>query len=109
MTGGGVDGWGDPPTIITQTHDQYRVGRSLGRTIYRQIGEEPSKDDDFLGIMDTRALAAMVVDALNGVKAEVEATAAWCRQDERATIAAALMDLGYDYPAVVARNGGRDE
>lgn len=43
----------------------YRIGRSLGRTIYRQVGPEPSKDDEFLGILDTRTLAEQVVDALN--------------------------------------------
>ena len=43
----------------------YRVGRSLGRTIYRQIGDEPSKADEFIGIMDTREQAAVVVAALN--------------------------------------------
>ena len=35
----------------------YRVGRSLGRTIYR--------GDDLIGMMDTPELAAMVVAALN--------------------------------------------
>lgn len=39
----------------------WRVGRSLGRTIYAQNGDEPSKDDIFLGIMDTVGLAAYVV------------------------------------------------
>lgn len=43
----------------------YRTGRSLGRTIYRQVGDEPSKDDVFIGIMDTPELAEMVVGALN--------------------------------------------
>jgi len=58
---------------------EWRVGRSLGRTIYRQVGDEPSKDDEFVGVMDTRELAAQVVDALNGLadyraalRAEVE-------------------------------------
>lgn len=44
---------------------QFRVGRSLGRTIYRMVGDEPSKEDIFFGIMDTRELAEMVVVALN--------------------------------------------
>lgn len=43
----------------------YRVGRSLGRTLYRQLGPAPSKDDVFLGIMETRELADLVVRLLN--------------------------------------------
>jgi len=35
----------------------FRVGRKLGRTIYR--------DDEFIGIMDRAEDAAMVVQALN--------------------------------------------
>lgn len=45
--------------------DRYRVGRSLGRTVYRAVGDEDSKDDVLLGLMDTRELGQMVVDALN--------------------------------------------
>lgn len=45
--------------------DMWRVGRKLGRTIYRQIGDEPGDDDEFLGIMESRALARMVVDEHN--------------------------------------------
>ena len=44
----------------------WRVGRSLGRTLYWQVGAEPSKDDVFVGIMDTVGLAAQVVAACNG-------------------------------------------
>lgn len=47
--------------------DIWRVGWHLGRTIYRQIGDEPSDEDDFLGIMDTRALAEQVVTEHNAV------------------------------------------
>jgi len=45
--------------------DLWRVGRKLGRTIYRQLGAEPSWDDPFLGIMETRDLAEQVVEAHN--------------------------------------------
>jgi hypothetical protein len=43
-----------------------RVGRKVGRTLYIQIGEEPSDDDELCGIMDTPELAAIVVAAVNG-------------------------------------------
>lgn len=44
---------------------RWRVGPTLGRTIYAQKGPEPSKDDEFLGIMETRELAEWVVLILN--------------------------------------------
>jgi hypothetical protein len=44
---------------------RWRVGRSLGRTVYQQIGAEPSKDDVLLGLMETRELAEQVVSAVN--------------------------------------------
>lgn len=47
-----------------------RVGRKLGRTIYGMESMEPSDDDVLLGIMDTPALAAMVVDAYNFFQSE---------------------------------------
>lgn len=40
----------------------WRVGRTLGRTIYLQVSKEPSTSDTFLGIMETRELAEMVVE-----------------------------------------------
>jgi hypothetical protein len=40
---------------------RWRVGRSLGRTVYSQIGDEPSKSDPLLGLMETRELADYVV------------------------------------------------
>lgn len=40
---------------------RWRVGQSLGRTVYAQIGPEPSKTDVLLGMMDTRELAELVV------------------------------------------------
>lgn len=43
----------------------FRVGRKLGRTIYMQRGEEPSDADMFLGIMDSRLMAATIVRLLN--------------------------------------------
>ncbi len=46
--------------------DMYRVGRSLGRTVYRQVGDEWSKADVLLGIFDDKVVAARVVELLNG-------------------------------------------
>lgn len=43
----------------------WRIGRSLGRTVYAQVGDEPSKRDIFLGIMETEALARAVVHEHN--------------------------------------------
>ncbi len=39
----------------------WRVGGSLGITVYAALGEEHSDDDIFLGTMDTRELAEIVV------------------------------------------------
>lgn len=44
---------------------RWRVGRSLGRTVYAVVGEGASKDDVFLGVMDTAQLAALVVETHN--------------------------------------------
>jgi hypothetical protein len=43
----------------------WRVGRKVGRTIYRQIAVEPSDNDELIGVMDTPELAALVVAAVN--------------------------------------------
>lgn len=43
----------------------YRVGRSLGRTIYRQHGDKPSKQDTFIGIVDDPEDAELIVAALD--------------------------------------------
>jgi hypothetical protein len=44
---------------------EWRVGRSLGRTIYIQDGDDASKDDLLIGMMDTPELAELVVAAVN--------------------------------------------
>jgi hypothetical protein len=33
---------------------RWRTGRKVGRTIYAQIGDQPSDHDPLLGLMDTR-------------------------------------------------------
>jgi len=43
----------------------WRVGRKLGRTLYRQVDDGPDDKDEFLGIMETRALAEHVVSLVN--------------------------------------------
>jgi hypothetical protein len=45
--------------------EKWRVGRSLGRTLYIQVGEEPSKDDQCIGMVDTREIAGRIVTAMN--------------------------------------------
>jgi hypothetical protein len=49
-------------------HDPWRVGRKVGRTIYMQLGEQPSDDDPLIGVMDTPELAAVVVRAVNQLR-----------------------------------------
>lgn len=53
------------PTNDDKGRLPWRVGRSVGRTIYQQIGPEPSKEDVLIGIMDTPELAYRVVRAIN--------------------------------------------
>jgi hypothetical protein len=45
--------------------DRYRVGRKVGRTVYRLAGDEPSDDDTLIGVLDTPELAAFFVFAAN--------------------------------------------
>lgn len=45
------------------------MGRKVGRTIYAQVGDEPSDDDPIIGMMDSRILAADVVASHNAVLA----------------------------------------
>lgn len=45
----------------------WRTGRKVGRTIYIQTGKEPGDcgEDQLIGMMDSRDLAQLVVDAVN--------------------------------------------
>lgn len=43
----------------------WRVGSKLGRTVYRQTGAEPHRDDQFLGIFDSADNARMVCELVN--------------------------------------------
>ena len=51
----------DPTTL------PWRVGRRVGRTVYAQLGAEPSDEDVLIGVMDTRALAEDVVWSHNAM------------------------------------------
>lgn len=46
---------------------RYRVGRRLGRTVYRTT----PNGDELIGVMDTPELGALVVDALNAATADL--------------------------------------
>ena len=43
----------------------WRAGRKVGRTIYVQIGDNPSDTDPLIGVMDTIELAAEAVRSHN--------------------------------------------
>jgi hypothetical protein len=43
----------------------YRVGRTLGCTLYAQLTPEPGKTDVFLALFNTRELATLAADRLN--------------------------------------------
>lgn len=45
--------------------ERFRVGRHLGRTVYRQLSDDPDGADELIGMMDTREWGQRVVDALN--------------------------------------------
>ena len=44
---------------------RWRVGRRVGRTVYLQLGAEPSDSDPLIGMLDTPALAELAVNAVN--------------------------------------------
>lgn len=59
----------EPEVPVTDSYEgpvpAWRVGRSVGRTVYRMVGAEASKADVLIGVMDTAELAAQVVSAVN--------------------------------------------
>ena len=57
-SGSGQNGSGD-------LSGPWRVGRTVGRTVYRQTGNDPAKGDELIGLMDTPELARQVVGAVN--------------------------------------------
>jgi hypothetical protein len=46
----------------------WRTGRKVGRTIYAQIGEQPSDLDVLIGVMDTTVLAQQAVRDHNAAR-----------------------------------------
>jgi hypothetical protein len=53
----------DPKAIPTWL--RWRTGRKVGRTIYAQLGAEPTDHDLLIGVMDTPALAREAVESHN--------------------------------------------
>lgn len=51
-----------------EAHFKWRCGRKVGRTIYAQLGSEPSDDDVLIGMMDSPEIAAEVVDSHNSYR-----------------------------------------
>lgn len=61
-------GWTRPaPAPVPQDEERHRwrVGRKVGRTIYRQLLEHPNDGDELVGVMDSVALAQEAVEAHN--------------------------------------------
>ncbi len=52
-------------TLVEPERYRWRVGRKVGRTIYACMNDTPSDEDDLIGVMDTRELAAEAVRAHN--------------------------------------------
>ena len=46
----------------------WRTDGNVGRTVYAQSGDEASKTDERIGVMDTRELAAEVCSTHNWVR-----------------------------------------
>jgi hypothetical protein len=69
----------------------WRVGRKLKRTLYLQIGEEPSDSDTYLGMMETPELAARVVNAINRINRTAEDTRSRLMADEEITVSRRLL------------------
>jgi hypothetical protein len=57
-----------PRSVLTDPLTMpWRTGQTVGRTIYAQIGDNPSDHDHLLGLMDTPQLADHAVKAHNAV------------------------------------------
>jgi hypothetical protein len=44
---------------------RFRTGTKVGRTIYRQVSDNPDDGEELVGMMDTRELAAFAAKAMN--------------------------------------------
>lgn len=47
---------------------EWRIGRSIGRTLYIPNGDVPSKLDICIGMVDSPEFARLIVDAINGLR-----------------------------------------
>ena len=63
---------------------RWRTGRTVGRTIYIQIADDPRKGDVLIGVMDTPELATLVVNAVNRIEDEAGALVLLLEVAERA-------------------------
>lgn len=80
---------------MTPPRPIYRTGRTVGRTIYLQTGDGPSKKDRVIGMLDTPQLAEFAVAAMNlAVRAEAEGM-----ELTRARVAAAVAEPVTDWVA----------
>jgi hypothetical protein len=50
----------------------WRVGRKVEKTIYRQVGTEPSDSDPLIGVMFSAEDAAQVVEAVNAMRTRLK-------------------------------------
>lgn len=75
--------------------EHWRIGRSVGRTVYIQAGDDASKSDKLIGVMDTPELAQRVVNAVNGTER--------IRAEERRRIAEHLDRLDHGSAADAVR------
>lgn len=53
------------PKVARTGRGSWRPGRKVGRTIYRQVGDDPSDDDVLIGVMDTTEDAMWVCISAN--------------------------------------------
>ncbi|WP_435110143.1 hypothetical protein [Nocardiopsis synnemataformans] len=104
----------------------WRTGRKLGRTLYeRKYTDHTSDDDRFVGIMDSRADAQRVVDAVNAVarireihKPDLSSRSGWNPDDddtpgaygqiERACQECGSQDMAVRWPCPTIRALGGD-
>jgi hypothetical protein len=63
---------------------KFRQGRSVGRTLFLQRGDEPSDADALIGVMDTPDLAKTVVTSVNGRDRLLDALGAVLNEATRA-------------------------
>lgn len=53
-------------------NQKWRMGRTVGRTVYAQLSDDPKDSDPLIGVMDTAVFAAHIVklhnDGLAGMR-----------------------------------------